>query len=246
MFQENLSSSTLCQHHQLHLPVRIKGTTKQLNIKTIMLLSYPGLCRVRNPSTLHLLGQTHSQALRARLSLNFRARIYLRDDTTQLPPLERNWETEINKLLKASELSDETASLELESKPPKVHFSALLLPRTSSTCGCCLVTIVSDSCNPMDCSLPSSSVHGISQARILEQVAISFSRGSYHPGIEPMSPAWQEILYHWATWEAPSPANTFSMSWCAIRWVRGKKHAENFLFNLFIRWLWHIFLPLSF
>ena len=32
--------------------------------------------------------------------------------------------------------------------------------------------------NPMDCSLPDSSVHGISQARILEWVAISFSRGS--------------------------------------------------------------------
>ena len=84
-------------------------------------------------------------------------------------------------MLKASELSDETASLELESRPPKVHFSALLLPRTSSACGCCLVTIVSDSCNPMDCSLPGSFVHGISQARILEQVAISFSRGSYPP-----------------------------------------------------------------
>ena len=29
-------------------------------------------------------------------------------------------------------------------------------------------------CNPMDCSLPGSSVHGILQARILEWVAISF------------------------------------------------------------------------
>ena len=33
-------------------------------------------------------------------------------------------------------------------------------------------------CDPMDCSLPGSSVHGIFQARILEWVAISFSRGS--------------------------------------------------------------------
>ena len=33
-------------------------------------------------------------------------------------------------------------------------------------------------CNPMDCSLPGSSVHGILQARILERVAILFSRGS--------------------------------------------------------------------
>ena len=33
-------------------------------------------------------------------------------------------------------------------------------------------------CDPMDCSPPGSSVHGILQARILEWVAISFSRGS--------------------------------------------------------------------
>ena len=36
-------------------------------------------------------------------------------------------------------------------------------------------------CDPMDCSLPGSSVHGIFQARILECVAISFSRGSSRP-----------------------------------------------------------------
>ena len=36
-------------------------------------------------------------------------------------------------------------------------------------------------CNPMDCSLPDSPVHGIFQARILEWVVISFSRGSFQP-----------------------------------------------------------------
>ena len=36
-------------------------------------------------------------------------------------------------------------------------------------------------CNPMDCSLPGSSVHGIFQARILEWVDISFSRASSPP-----------------------------------------------------------------
>ena len=36
-------------------------------------------------------------------------------------------------------------------------------------------------CNPMDCSIPGSSVHGILQARVLEWVAISFSRGSSQP-----------------------------------------------------------------
>ena len=38
---------------------------------------------------------------------------------------------------------------------------------------------------PVDCSLPGSSVHGILQARILEWVAISFSRNLPDPGIEP-------------------------------------------------------------
>ena len=33
-------------------------------------------------------------------------------------------------------------------------------------------------CDPIDCSLPAFSVHGIVQARVLEWVAISFSRGS--------------------------------------------------------------------
>ena len=46
-------------------------------------------------------------------------------------------------------------------------------------------------CDPMDCSLPSSSVHGILQSRILEWVAIAFSRGLLDPGIEPRSPALQ-------------------------------------------------------
>ena len=44
--------------------------------------------------------------------------------------------------------------------------------------------------NPMDWSLPGSSVHGIFQARILECVAISFSRGSSCPrDRSPKSPA---------------------------------------------------------
>ena len=36
-------------------------------------------------------------------------------------------------------------------------------------------------CNPMDCTLPSSSVYRIFQTRILEWVAISYSRGSSPP-----------------------------------------------------------------
>ena len=51
---------------------------------------------------------------------------------------------------------------------------------------------MSDSGEPMDCSLPGSSVHGIPQARIQEWVAIFFSRGfNPNPGIKPSSPTWQ-------------------------------------------------------
>ena len=45
------------------------------------------------------------------------------------------------------------------------------------------------SCDPMDCILPDSSVHGISQARVLEWVAIfSFFRDLPDSGIKPTSP----------------------------------------------------------
>ena len=46
-------------------------------------------------------------------------------------------------------------------------------------------------CDPMDCSLPGSSVHGILPARTLEWVTIPFSRGSSQPKIAPSSPALQ-------------------------------------------------------
>ena len=46
-------------------------------------------------------------------------------------------------------------------------------------CACVLVTqSCSTLCDPLDCSLPGPSAHGILQARILEWVAVPFSRGS--------------------------------------------------------------------
>ena len=42
-------------------------------------------------------------------------------------------------------------------------------------------SVVSDSCEPVDCSPSGSSVHGTIQARILERVAFPFSRGSSKP-----------------------------------------------------------------
>ena len=56
---------------------------------------------------------------------------------------------------------------------------------------------------PTDCSLSGSSVHGISQARTLEGVAISFSRESSRPRDRTHVPCiGRGILYRWATKEA--------------------------------------------
>ena len=91
------------------------------------------------------------------------------------------------------------------------------LKRSQGPLVCSLLSHVWLFCDFMDCSLPGSSVHGISQARILEWVApMPSSRGSTRPGIEPaslISPALtgRSFITN-AIWEAPgtlkSPQNT--------------------------------------
>ena len=75
--------------------------------------------------------------------------------------------------------------------------NVLLNPSLVSTCVCVL-----------DSSLPGSSVHRVFQARILEWVAISSSRGSSQPGdlicVSCIFCTGRWILFHYATWEAPS------------------------------------------
>ena len=58
---------------------------------------------------------------------------------------------------------------------------SLFLCLAKLVCACSVAQPCSTLCNPMDCNLPGSSVHGNFQARILEQVAISYSRGSSQP-----------------------------------------------------------------
>ena len=56
------------------------------------------------------------------------------------------------------------------------------MPQTLFSTLCCWCLVAQPCltlCDPMDCSLPGSSAHGISQARVLEWVALSFSRGSF-------------------------------------------------------------------
>ena len=70
------------------------------------------------------------------------------------------------------------------------------------TCKCACVSSL-NLCNPMGCSPPGSSVNRISQARVLEWVAISWSRGFSQPRDRtPVSCAGRRILEHCATWEA--------------------------------------------
>ena len=56
------------------------------------------------------------------------------------------------------------------------HVNTIHQQKESEVAQSCLIL-----CNSMDCSLPCSSVPGIFQARVLEWVAISFSRGSSQP-----------------------------------------------------------------
>ena len=65
--------------------------------------------------------------------------------------------------------------------------------------------VISNSCDPMECSPPGSSVHGILQTRILEWVSISFSNNAGNPGSIPglgRSPGeWigYPLQYSWAS-----------------------------------------------
>ena len=71
-------------------------------------------------------------------------------------------------------------------------------------------------CVPMNCSPPGSSVLGISQARKLEQVAISYSRGSSQPRgrarVSCVSCIGRRTLYLWC--RLGSPLN--NVNWCAF------------------------------
>ena len=108
---------------------------------------------------------------------------------------------------------------------------------------CCLVPLFcSPLCDPMDYSSPDSSVYGTSQARILEWVTISFSRGSSQPRDWTCIPCIRrQILCHWATREAqwdiccPVIQESWFLSAFYFDWLRGldKKFIE---FQLPAKW----------
>ena len=91
-----------------------------------------------------------------------------------------------------------------------VHFSFrfsnrqyLTLQELKAYCCCFSHSVVSNFLWPLDCSLPGSSVHGVSQARILEWGVIFFSRWSSQTrDWACISCIGRQILYHWASREA--------------------------------------------
>ena len=98
-----------------------------------------------------------------------------------------------------------------------------------AACVCSVIQSSLTLCNPIDFSPPGTSVHGILQERILEWVAISFSRGSSRPRDQThISCTGRQILYHWATWEAPHSMHTPSKS------AYGTGHSD-------LRQIWYIF-----
>ena len=74
-------------------------------------------------------------------------------------------------------------------------------PAWSSVCSLCAQPRLTF-CDPLDCSPPGFSIHGISQARILEWFAISFSGDLPNQGSNLHLLHCRWILYHWATGEA--------------------------------------------
>ena len=74
--------------------------------------------------------------------------------------------------------------------------------------------------HPMDCSPPGSSVHGILQARILERVAMPFSRDLPHPGVKPestTSPMLQTDYLPLSPWGRPMGVTR--ENWVLLWWA---------------------------
>ena len=78
-------------------------------------------------------------------------------------------------------------------------------------------------CGFMDCSPPGSSVLGISQTRVLEWVAISYSRASSRSRdrtqVSCASCTGRQVLYYWSSRE--NPRSIFGFLWLVLSWKRG-------------------------
>ena len=74
---------------------------------------------------------------------------------------------------------------------PRSQVTGLSITSQIRCCCCSFAKSCLTLCDPMDYSPSNSSVHGISQARILDWLPFSPPRDLPNPGIKPRSPAWQ-------------------------------------------------------
>ena len=107
---------------------------------------------------------------------------------------------------------------------------------------CLVIQLCPTLCDPMDCSLPGSSVHGILQTRILEWVAMASTGYFPNPEIKSRSPALRQILYHLSHQGSPnvsyscpfSPCQLYGL--CCLKSISIFNAAEHSLFPLSGSW----------
>ena len=117
-------------------------------------------------------------------------------------------DSSVHGILQARKLDWVAIPFSMESSQPRdvtwISYSAVRLfivwaISKASVTSLCLKVLVAQSCptfcDSMNCSPPDSPVHGIFQSKILEWVAIPFSRGLPNPGIEPGLLHCRKILY---------------------------------------------------
>ena len=133
--------------------------------------------------------------------------------------------------------------------PTQLYAAEILLSKKKVKKACPIL------CNLIDCSLPGSTVHGIFQTRILERIAISFSRKSSWPR------DWSRVsriigrqFTIWATREVPK--ENINLGWkthfdlffqdsldsCGVNWAGHIFHKTNVLAQLWLRLRYH-YLP---
>ena len=74
--------------------------------------------------------------------------------------------------------------------------AAILLELKSACVHARLIKLCSTLCDPVDYSLPGSSVHGILQTRILQWISVSFSRGPRDQACVSISCIGSWVFYH--------------------------------------------------
>ena len=128
------------------------------------------------------------------------------------------WTTDINKLRQcwkvdpSSRLGEFHGAAKIQTRLSKFPFHFHILPpSTSFSEGSLSIpepphvlshSVMSDPCDPMDCSPPGSSVHGIPQARILEWLAISSSREPLDNHSK-LTMSWKDVVISWPQGRGP-------------------------------------------